>query len=129
MTNGLSADAAPLSIERVRHPAAVVSRVRGELDILTAPLLRSELNELAQGTDPAVLEVNGVSFVDSTGISVLVAGYMRFKERGLDLVLAGPQAQMRRVLEVSGLSRVLTIHESEGAALDGLAHSGSPAGL
>jgi len=129
MTNGLSADAAPLSIERVRHPAAVVSRVRGELDILTAPLLRSELNELAQGTDPAVLEVNGVSFVDSTGISVLVAGYMRFKERGLDLVLAGPQAQMRRVLEVSGLYRVLTIHESEGAALDGLAHSGSPAGL
>jgi len=129
MTDGPSADTAPLSIERVPHPAAVVSRVQGELDISTAPLLRSELNELAQGTDPVVLGVEGVSFIDSTGISVLVAAYTRLKERGLDLMLAGPQAHMRRVLEISGLDRVLAIHESEGAALDGLARSESPAGL
>ena len=62
MTDVPSADAAPLSIERVRHPAAVVSRVQGELDISTAPLLRSELNELAQGTDPVVLGVEGGNF-------------------------------------------------------------------
>ena len=129
MTDGPSADTAPLSIERVPHPAAVVSRVMGELDISTASVLRSELNELAQGTDPVVLGVEGVSFIDSTGISVLVAAYTRLKERGLDLMLAGPQAHMRRVLEISGLDRVLAIHESEGAALDGLARSESPAGL
>jgi anti-anti-sigma factor len=75
-----------------------------------------------------VLEVKGISFVDSTGISVLVAAYTRFKERGLGLVLAAPQAHMRRVLEISGLDRILAIRESEAAALEGLAHSESPAG-
>jgi anti-sigma B factor antagonist len=128
MTNGLSGDAAPLSIERVHRPPATICRLEGELDISSAPLLRAELSDLAQGTGPVVLAVEGVAFVDSTGISVLVSGYTRFKEQGLGLVLAGPQAQMRRVLEISGLDRVFTIHESEDAALEALARSESPAG-
>ena len=119
-------DVAQLTIERVHHSHAVVSRVVGELDLASAPSLRDELNDLVRAGSPVVVDLDGVSFMDSTGLSVMVAGFSRFKERGLDFVLSRPQAQVLRVLEISGLDRVLTICDSENDALERLASSADP---
>jgi anti-anti-sigma factor len=50
-----------------------------------------------------------LEFIDSSGLSVLVAGLKRLRDSGGDLTLRSVPDQTRRVLEVSGLSRVLSI--------------------
>jgi anti-sigma B factor antagonist len=109
-----------LSITRDTLPEAQVARVSGELDILSSPALREELTELSQGDRSVILDLEGLSFMDSTGLSVIIAALKRLRERGLELVLARPQPSVRRTMEICGLDRVVTICPSEQDALDHL---------
>ena len=56
-----------------------------------------------------MLEVNGVSFVDSTALSVLVSALKRLRQADGDLELASPNPSVRRVFEITGLTRLFTI--------------------
>ncbi|MGH2874450.1 MAG: STAS domain-containing protein, partial [Solirubrobacteraceae bacterium] len=80
----------------------------GELDLATAPELEHELQRLA-GKRSLVLDLCGVEFIDSTGLSVLVKAHKRATEAGrsFKLIRGGPQAQ--RLLALTGLNAHLTI--------------------
>jgi anti-sigma B factor antagonist len=83
--------------------------VAGELDFHTAPDLRKEiLTLLNEGVDRLVLDVSQLEFIDSSGLSVIIAGFKRFKERGGELILRSITDRTRRILEVSGLNNVLS---------------------
>jgi anti-sigma B factor antagonist len=109
-----------LKVTRRSLPEAEVSRVDGELDILSSPVLREELTELARGHKSVVLDLEGLSFMDSTGLSVIIAALKRLRERSLDLVLCSPQASVRRTMEICGIDQVITICPDEEAALSHL---------
>lgn len=109
-----------LSISRESAPGAALCSVAGELDIASSPALREELAELARGDTPVVLNLEGLTFMDSTGLSVIIAALKRLHERGLELVLCSPQPNVRRTMEICGLDQVITICPSEDAALDHL---------
>ena len=83
----------------------------GELDPATAPVLEGRLDELA--ADPAVtsvvLDLGGISFLDSSGLRVLVAANERLRNQSSELVLRSPSANIRRVLEVTGLTELITV--------------------
>ena len=82
----------------------------GDLDFHTARRLREQLLEShADGINEVVLDMAELEFIDSSGLSVLVAGLKRLRDAGGDLTLRSVPDQTRRVLEVSGLSRVLSI--------------------
>jgi anti-sigma B factor antagonist len=82
----------------------------GDLDFHTARRLREKLLELhAAGANNVVLDMSSLEFIDSSGLSVLVAGLKRLRNSGGNLTLRAVPDQTRRVLEVSGLSRVLSI--------------------
>lgn len=82
----------------------------GDLDFHTARRLREKLLELhAAGANNVVLDMASLDFIDSSGLSVLVAGLKRLKNSDGNLTLRAVPQQTRRVLEVSGLSRVLSI--------------------
>jgi anti-sigma B factor antagonist len=84
--------------------------VRGELDMSTAPELREPLLRLAKGEGVYVtLDLSGLAFVDSTGLSVLVTGLKRLRQQGGDLTLRSPTPATRRVLEITGLTEVFAI--------------------
>jgi anti-sigma B factor antagonist len=84
--------------------------VAGELDFHTAPDLRKEiLTIFNEGVNRLVLDVGQLDFIDSSGLSVIIAGFKRFKERGGDLILRSLTDRTRRVLEVSGLNNVLSL--------------------
>ena len=89
-------------------PGVVVATVSGEVDMLTAPGLRTVV--LAELADCAVLvlDLSGVGFLGSAGLAVLVeASYeARRREVALRLVAAGRSVQ--RPLEITGLDEVLT---------------------
>jgi anti-sigma B factor antagonist len=98
------------SVSVAREDDAVTLYVTGDLDCYTAPRLRAALLGLVDdGARQVVLDVGGTQFVDSTGLSVLVGGLKRFRDRGGNMVLRSPNDTTRRLFEVTGLSTVFEI--------------------
>ena len=94
-----------------------VVAVSGEIDLYTAPRLQGELATAVTGAGPArvVVDMAGVDFCDSTGMNVLLAALRRARERGGDLVLAGPRPAVRKILQVTGLESVFTVLDDPAA--------------
>jgi anti-sigma B factor antagonist len=90
----------------------------GEVDVASAPELRGRLEELAPADTKVIVDLSDVRFLDSTGLGVLVAGWKRFQNREgtsrLSLVVTRPE--ILRVLEVTGLTDVFTVHPSVAEA-------------
>ncbi len=77
----------------------------GELDVYWAPSFRDALLHVINGSAGLRVEVDlaGVSFVDSTGLGVLVGAQRRLADRGGELILTHLPGPTRKALEVSGL--------------------------
>jgi anti-anti-sigma factor len=102
----------PLAVDVERDGDAATVRIDGELEFATAPQLRTILLDLAHdGARPVVLDMRRVSFLDSVGISLLIQAKKRLAASGSDLVLQAPQANVRRVLEISGVSDLFHIDD------------------
>jgi anti-sigma B factor antagonist len=87
-----------------------VVEAAGELDVNTAPELRERLAGLiGEGSRAILIELSGVTFVDSTALSVLVSALKRLRQADGDLQLASPTPSVRRVFEITGLTRLFTI--------------------
>ncbi len=99
-----------------QHNGAVVVRLGGELDLYNADDVRSALaGAIDGGADRIVIDMSAVEFVDSTALGVLVEARSRLGHDGV--LLAAPQLETRRTLEVSGLDRHLPVHDSVDGAL------------
>lgn len=87
--------------------------VSGEFDVATSPELRRELHQIAD-RDPTliVLDLRGVTFIDSSGLAVLVGVLKRLREenRGDAVVLEGLQDPVRKVFDITGLTEVFSVH-------------------
>jgi anti-sigma B factor antagonist len=100
------------------HPPYTVLAVKGEVDVYTAPRLREKLVELvSQGNHQIVVDLEGVDFLDSTGLGVLVSGLKRFRTLGTDLLLVSTRARILRVFEITGLMQVFSISDTVDAAV------------
>jgi anti-sigma B factor antagonist len=95
---------------------SIVVTLCGELDLYNADEVRAALAQ-AIGEQPAkiVVDMAGVEFVDSTALGVLIEARARLGRDGL--MLAAPQLETRRTLQVSGLDRHLPVHDSIDDAL------------
>jgi anti-sigma B factor antagonist len=104
------------SVEAVN--GAVVVHLAGELDLYNAEEIRAAL-ETAIGGSPSrvVVDLAEVMFVDSTALGVLIEARSKLGRNGL--VLAAPQLETRRTLQVSGIDRHLPVHDTVDAALAG----------
>ncbi len=95
-----------------------VVTVRGEIDVYTAPRLRERVVELAnQGHYDVIIDLNGVDFLDSTGLGVLVGALKRLRGHDGDLVLVCTQHRILRIFEITGLTKVFVIRDSVDAAV------------
>ena len=96
---------------------AVVIRLVGELDLYNAHQVREELFSVA-GREPErlIVELSGVTFIDSTGLGVLIEARTRLVNRHAFLLVA-PGLETRRALEISGLDRHFAVHDSLDEAL------------
>ena len=101
---------------RLEGERAIVA-LAGEIDLYTAPRLQSELAAALASGDPArlVVDMSAVEFCDSTGMNVLLAAHRRATGQGGSLELAGPRPAVRKILQVTGLETVFTVHEDPAA--------------
>ena len=90
-----------------------VVRVEGELDLHTSPQLRdSVLQLIGTGVDRIAIDLSGVTFMDSSSLSVLVTFLKRLREHDGQLALVGVQGSPMKVLALTGLDRVFTLLDS-----------------
>ena len=106
-----------LGFEVDQHGDYTVLAVRGEVDVYTAPRLRERLIELvSQGSHQVVVDLEGVDFLDSTGLGVLVGGLKRLRSHDGDMILVCTQPRILKVFEITGLTKVFSIHDSVESA-------------
>jgi anti-sigma B factor antagonist len=93
--------------------------VKGEIDVYTAPKLREKLIELvSEGSYNVVVNLEGVDFLDSTGLGVLVGALKRVKAHDGTLSLVCTQEKILKIFKITGLTKVFPIHDSvESAAV------------
>ena len=109
-----------LGLDVTERNGAAVLAVRGEVDVYTAPRLREKLVELVtDGKQRIVVDLEGVDFLDSTGLGVLVGGLKRARSHDGDLSLVCTQHRILKVFEITGLTKVFDIHNSVDDATAG----------
>lgn len=96
---------------------AYVVKLGGELDLYNAEQVRTTLLEVVgKAPERLVLDLAEVEFIDSTALGALIEARASLPNRR-GLLLASPNIETRRALQVSGLDRHLPVHDSVDAAL------------
>jgi anti-anti-sigma factor len=108
------AETGPFTVTTSRALGRVVLTLRGELDVATGPALSTTLKDIIeeQGNLDVIIDLARLEFVDSAGLSVLLCADRKLKERGGTLTLSAPRPHVRKVLEIMGLTQVLTLIDS-----------------
>jgi len=98
-------------------PNHLLVGVAGELDDYTAPALRDRVRKELEGRTGVnvTLDLGNMTFIDSTGLGVLVGVRRRVREGGGALELRGATPATTKVLEITGLSKVFELAEPGGA--------------
>jgi len=98
---------------------ATVIAPRGEVDIATAGQLRERVDQvIGRTTGTVVVDLTAVSFIDSTGLGVLIGARKRCEADGRTLVVVVAEPRIRKVFEITGLSELFDIRPTVGSALD-----------
>ena len=103
---------ARVSVSRFGSDSFVVA-AGGELDLHTAELLRNKLADVLElGGRRILVDLTGVSFMDSTAMSVLVSAAKALRSSSGQLVIVADDPRVTRVIEITGLARFLRIESS-----------------
>src|ERR1700691_892347 len=99
-------------------PVVVVLPV--EIDVTNSHQVHDQLvAALAPGVDVVIADMTSTSFCDSSGVHALVFAHEAAVARGIQLRLAvSPDGSVRRVLQLIGVGRILSIHSSLAEAID-----------
>lgn len=97
---------------------AMIVRPHGRLNMVTAASLKEVVaNAVAEGSIHLVVDLSDVEFMDSSGLGALVSGLKSARHAGGDLRIASATEQVRMVLKLTNLDRVLTMHDNVADAL------------
>ena len=97
---------------------ALIVRLEGRLEAAEVPVASARFEEYATAPEPVVvLNLQGITFVDSSGLGLLVSLLRKRRERDADVTLCSPSPQAHTLLELTRFNRVFTIHDDEASAV------------
>jgi len=99
----------------VRAGRRPVVAVHGEVDLATADEVAAAVDEALRGANRLELDLRHMTFMDSTGLGVLVATYRRLGQVREAIVVRDPTPSIRRLLEITGVERYVTVRSGEDA--------------
>ncbi|SDR87305.1 anti-anti-sigma regulatory factor, SpoIIAA [Paenibacillaceae bacterium GAS479] len=109
-----------VDLEHQRH--ILIVRLQGELDHHTADSVRIRMEEaiLRGGSTHVILSLKDLAFMDSSGLGVILGRYKLLKSRGGKMVICDASPGVYRLFELSGLFKIMPIHDTESDALSSL---------
>jgi len=101
---------------RVEDGVAIIA-ASGDVDVYSAPVLRGRIMDLVDaGHIHIVVDLEGLDFLDSTGLGVLVGGLKRVRARRGSIRIVCARETVLRPFRITGLTKVFAIHPSIGEA-------------
>ena len=99
-----------LSIDVATTDNQTVLTVKGEIDAYTAPLLKEKLlPATAKEAEKIVVDLNDVTYMDSTGLGVFISALKSTKEHGSTLTLVNLQERVHRLFKITSLDSIISI--------------------
>jgi anti-sigma B factor antagonist len=106
------------------HPGLALATIVGDVDVHTAPTLRSGALEIIQQGHPRlVLDLAPVGFCDSAGLSAIIGIWHAAQEAGGSLSLAAVPDRLMRMLSMTGVDSLLPVHATTADAVAALTDS------
>lgn len=105
--------------EITERQGITVIALKDEVDLENSPAARKLLLESIGNANRVLVDLSGVTYIDSSGVASLVEALQVSKKSGTGFALAAPSEPTRRVLELARLDKVFTIHETVDAGLAG----------
>jgi anti-sigma B factor antagonist len=106
-----------LDISSEREGDVCVLKLEGEVDVYTAPRLKEQLVEdIEDGCVNVIVDLEGVAFIDSSGLGVLVGGLRRAKERSGTIRLVCTRENILKIFRITGLDKVFPVFSDIGEA-------------
>jgi anti-sigma B factor antagonist len=123
----MSGDQLSIDMSTGNDGKTLVCKLRGSLDLATAPSVRAALVEAAgHGKHDLVVDLTKVEFLDSTGLGALIGAHRRAIEQGGGVRLAVGEGAILRLLAITGLIGVFPTYATLSEALAGDARLESP---
>ncbi|GAA4153040.1 STAS domain-containing protein [Actinomadura keratinilytica] len=99
------------AVERRVEKDLTIVKISGEVDVFTSPRLRETLLDIIdEGGVHLVIDLGEVTFLDSTGLGVLVGIYHRLRGRDGTMAFVGVNDRVRRVFHVTQLTKIFVLH-------------------
>ncbi len=100
-----------LTLSTTAQGERTIVHVGGEIDVYTAPVLRRRLDEpIHRGCRDLVVDLSRVTFLDSTGLGVLVGRLKLVRSQGGRMRIVGATDRVLKVFTITGLDRVLEMY-------------------
>jgi anti-sigma B factor antagonist len=120
-TSSVSSEQPPAAVRLVaRTPGHLLVAVTGDLDYGTATTISEQVRSLDEGVGHIVLDLSGVGFCDSAGISALLDIWRQAQAREAWMVIAAPRTPVARTLHYAGLGEVIPQHATIEESLTAL---------
>lgn len=99
---------------------ALIAALEGELDLHTLPEFKEQIIALFDAhphIKHLIMNVKGLSFIDSSGLGVILGRYRVLQERGGRLFFVQANPQVKRILQMSGFQKISEFYDSTAAVL------------
>ena len=97
-----------MTIDIKRQEKSITIAIEGRLDTITAPALEKTITENVEGIENLVLDMNGLEYISSAGLRVLLGAQKKMQRVG-SMKLTGVCEAVMEVLEMTGFADILTI--------------------
>jgi anti-anti-sigma factor len=100
----------PFDVRSAQHRDGLAVIASGEIDLWSAPEVRDALSTYAGPGGRVLLDLRAVTFMDSSGLGLIVAEHQRARTGGFEFGVAVQDgSDVRRILEISGITKVLDL--------------------
>lgn len=111
-----------MKVDFVKKGTVLTVQLQGEIDHHAAAEIRTKVDTYITGSNVQllVMDFSQISFMDSSGIGMVMGRYQNMKRLGGKLCIVGLQQGVKRILEMSGLTGVIPVYETQDAFLEGM---------
>ncbi len=110
-----------MSLEIKKTGNTLVVKIHGDFDLQLADYCRREIDQNLQDAKNILFDLTDISFIDSSGLGVILGRYRKVKDIKGNVVIANSDSKIVKLLNLSGITRLIPVYPNKAQALNFLA--------